>query len=98
MFNSDYYIAVDRNGDFRIFYDIPIMCKIDIMETGPDYEDPHGRIYKLQVPSGKTFNDWAIHDLNGINKWDLGKKIKSSCIPNFLLDMTHNDKPYKISE
>lgn len=96
---KNHYIAVDRNGDFRIFPDIPFIHKIDIMVEGPEYEDPHGRFHKLMVPSGKTFEDWSISNTNCVGeRYYLGTKLKSSCIPNFLLDMKHEDKPYKITE
>lgn len=95
---GDFYIVVDRNGDFRIFSDMPFLRKIDIMVDGPEYEDPHGRFHKSSIPSGETFEDWAISNTSCIgDKWYLGKKLKSECVPNFLLDMTHEDKPYKIT-
>lgn len=96
---GNYYIAVDRNGDFKIFPDIPIIRKIDIMTEGPEYEDPYGRFHKSIVPSGETFEDWTVPNTNTIGgRWYLGAKLKSSCIPNFLLDMKHEDDPYRITE
>lgn len=99
MLNSNYYIAVDRFGDFRIFCDLPMMTKVQIMKDGPEWEDPYGRFHKSEVPSGETYEDWAIPNISLIGgKYNFGKKLKSECIPYFLLDMTHEDKPYKMTK
>lgn len=98
MYNSNYYICVDRFGGFRIFSDLPSITKVQIMKDGPEWEDPYGRFHTTEVPSGETYEEWTIPNLSSVgSRYNFGKKIKTECIPNFLLDMEHNDKPYKIT-
>lgn len=91
----DAYIAVNIDGEFRIFSKEPSKVKKEITVTSKtDFEwDYHGHHLYKDVPTGKFKHFWGIKDEDG---YDEGCKVNPKSFNEEIQKMTWHSEPIKL--